>query len=226
MRRSILLLVALCGLIPLALAGRESRVLKRWQSLGIALHRSAGGIKRRATTNLNAYLSTTTDSSEPPVGESLELTIPDNERTHGASAGSEGASSKHGGTSGLFDNSSLIAVGASVGAIVVLAGAIIGLRAYMQARGKDGMGGAPAHKSRPRGLDFNKKGGAEEEEQKVPTSGRLQGERNKGKILVPQESKVDSTRSVNGGGERGDFFTLTDIDLVSPGKGKYTSPRV
>lgn len=67
-------------------------------------------------------------------------------------------------------------------------------------------------------------------------SGRLAGERaagnsstNRSKIMVREESRIDSSRAPNTG--RGDFFQLKEIDLgvQSPGRGgpgsKVFSPR-
>jgi hypothetical protein len=131
-----------------------------------------------------------------------------------------------------LDSNAVIAIAASIGGIALLAATIYGLRGYMRSGEPEGTEGATpsstAKKARPKGLDSLKPD--EDADMVAPSSGRLQGARsannniNNNKILVPQDSKVDTTRSVSN--ERGDFFHLTDIDLVSPGKGKYTSPRI
>jgi len=75
---------------------------------------------------------------------------------------------------------------------------------------------------RPKSLDTSIATAKVDGTEKVST-GRLQGER-ANRIVAREESKLDSSRVDPMKNTRGEFFTLTEIELATP-KGKHQTPR-
>jgi hypothetical protein len=226
--RTTLLLLWLSCLLGSSQAGRL-KILKKLQSVSI---------KAASASEQRKAMATVTAGGEPAQENFFQAmqSAAANRKVQSAPTFSSGTLARQpepvSETSTYIDSNAMIAIVASIAVIAVLAAAIYSLRGYVRsggnAEGADGALPTAGQKARPKGLDSLKPKG--DAEAVVPSSGRLQGARsananaNSNKILVPQDSQVDTGRSVSN--DKQDFFTLTDIDLVSPGKGKYTSPRI
>lgn len=225
--RTVLLLLWLSCLLGSSQAGRL-KILRKLQSLSI---------KAASASEQRKAMATVTAGGEPAQENFFQAmqAAAANRKVQSAPTFSSGTLARQpeqvSESSTYIDSNAMIAIVASIAVIAVIAAAIYSLRGYVRSGGKAEVaeGALPTgQKARPKGLESLKPKG--DAEAVVPSSGRLQGARsvnataNTNKILVPQDSQVDTGRSVSN--DKQDFFTLTDIDLVSPGKGKYTSPRI
>jgi hypothetical protein len=111
-----------------------------------------------------------------------------------------------------------IVAGVAIGVVLFLAVAAVRLRYYVL---RERQQADLRMRRRPGSVDTE--GGAARKPVEEPKSGRLQEERSKGKIFVREESKLDSARQP--AANKPEFFHLTDIDLASPSKGRFVTPR-
>lgn len=135
--------------------------------------------------------------------------------SHDDSSSSSSSSSTSGDESLLGEHGVETGLVVSAGGLVAL---VVGFFVARRVR----QDGGPTLKRRPEGFDgiARREGVSASKAEAGQINGRLAGERlHNNKIVVRAESQVDSIRSPGGtGGRKGEFFTLTDIDLATPSK--------